>query len=428
MWGRRKIMNTIDFGMKVPVRESYDVIVCGGGIAGCSAALEGARLGKKVMLIEKTTVLGGLATMGLINFFVPMCNGRGKIICKGMAEEFLRLSIKYGYDTIPEQWRDGEPTEQTGWRYMTGYSPYIFAMQLTEILCDTGVKLLFDCVASYPIMDGGHCTGIVTDSKSGLEFYGAAQIIDTTGDCDIVKRAGIPTVDGRNFYTYTARQVTLESCKKAVETGRAEKAVVGISGGSANLYGGGQPEGVPLYWGSNVEGVSDYLIRNQLEILEKLKTSDRLSREVTTLPMMPQFRTTRRMDGDITVHEEDKYKHFEDSVCAINDFDRRDFLYEVPLRSLTRRGFDNIMTAGRSASAEGYAWDVFRVIPPAILTGQAAAVVACNAIDRGCAVSDCDIKAVQMKLESENVMIHFDNSLIPTNGEGGENGHAEGHI
>ncbi len=422
-------MNTLDFRMSLPVRESYDIIVCGGGIAGCAAALEGARHGKKVMLFEKSTVLGGLATMGLINYFVPMCNGRGVPICKGMAEEFLRLSIKYGYDTLHEVWKESNvnAAPDIRRRYDTSYSPYIFAMQLTEILRDAGVKLLFDCIASYPVMDGGHCTGIVTDSKSGLEFYGARQVIDTTGDCDIVKRAGIPTVDGRNFYTYVARQVTLDSCRKAVESGHAERAILSINGGSANLYGGGQPENIDLYWGSDVETVSDYLITNQLDLLNKLKKDERFAREVTTLPMMPQFRTTRRIDGDITVHEEDKYRHFDDSVCAICDFDRRDYLYEVPLRSLTRRGYDNIMTAGRSASADGYAWDVFRVIPPAILTGQASAVVACNAIDNGCAVADCDIRQVQSTLESENVMIHFDDSLIP-DGRGGADGHVEGHM
>ncbi len=422
-------MNTIDFKMSIPVRDSYDIIVCGGGIAGCAAALEGARHGKKVMLLEKSTVLGGLATMGLINYFVPMCNGRGIPICRGMAEEFLRLSIQYGYDTLHPVWKESnvDAPADIGRRYDTAYSPYIFAMQLTEILRDAGVKLLFDCIASYPIMDGGHCTGIVTDSKSGLEFYGARQVIDTTGDCDIVQRAGIPTVDGRNFYSYFARQISLESCKRAVESGQAHRAVTTISGGSANLYGGGQPDNIDLYWGTSVENVSDYLIRNQLDMLEKLKKDDRLFREVTTLPMMPQFRTTRRIDGDITVHEEDKYRHFDDSVCAICDFDRRDYLYEVPLRSLTRRGFDNIITAGRSASADGYAWDVFRVIPPAILTGQAAAVAASHAIDEGCAVADCDIRKVQSVLESENVMIHFDDALIPE-GQGGADGHAEGHM
>ena len=86
-------MEQFDFRLSIPKKEDYDIIVCGGGIAGCAAALEGARLGKKVLLLEKSVLLGGLATMGLVNYFVPMCNGRGKQICFGMAEEFLRLSL-----------------------------------------------------------------------------------------------------------------------------------------------------------------------------------------------------------------------------------------------------------------------------------------------------------------------------------------------
>lgn len=408
-------MEQFDFRLSIPKKEDYDIIVCGGGIAGCAAALEGARLGKKVLLLEKSVLLGGLATMGLVNYFVPMCNGRGRQICFGMAEEFLRLSLKYGYDTLPEQWRNGEPAEPTNVRYQTHYSPYIYALQLTELIVDAGVKLLFDCNAAYPIMDSGHCIGIVTDSKSGLEFYGARQVIDTTGDADICQKAGFPTVDGKNYFTWFGRMITVDSCRRAYETGRADQAIQMISGGNASLYGHNHPADMPFFYGTGVEVVSDNLIKNQLTMLEKLKTTDRFSREVTTVPMMPQFRCIRRIEGDITVYENQTFQHFEDSVCAINDFDRRDFLYEVPLRSLVRHGFDNIITAGRSASADGYAWDVFRVIPPAILTGQAAAVCASRAIDDSCAIYDVNIGAVQSKLESENVMIHFDDSLIPDN-------------
>ena len=109
-------------------------------------------------------------------------------------------------------------------RYINRYSPYIYALQLTELIVDAGVTLLFDCNAAYPIMENGHCTGIVTDSKSGLEFYGAKQVIDTTGDADICQKAGMPTVDGKNYFTYAGRQVTLESCKLALEKQQAHLA------------------------------------------------------------------------------------------------------------------------------------------------------------------------------------------------------------
>jgi hypothetical protein len=141
---------------------------------------------------------------------------------------------------------------------------------------------------------------------------------------------------------------------------------------------------------------------------------------------MPQFRTTRHIDGDYTLQPEDAYRHFEDSVCAICDFDRRDYLFEVPYRTMVRTGFDNIIAAGRCVSGAGYAWDVVRVIPPAILTGQAAGAAASQAIDTGKAITNINISRLQEKLAGENVMIHFDDCLIPigeTAGEKADIGH-----
>ena len=60
----------------------------------------------------------------------------------------------------------------------------------------------------------------------------------------------------------------------------------------------------------------------------------------------------------------------------------------------------------------GYAWDILRVIPPAIITGQAAGEAVCQAIDEGKAIGNIDIPRLQNTLESRNVMIHFDNNDI----------------
>ena len=89
---------------RIPVCGSYDVIVAGGGVAGVAAALSASLKGKSLLLIEKRVALGGLATIGLISLFVPMCNGRGKLIEKGLAWDFLQLSIRYGYVSLPEEW------------------------------------------------------------------------------------------------------------------------------------------------------------------------------------------------------------------------------------------------------------------------------------------------------------------------------------
>lgn len=418
---------TLHLEEEVRVRGEYDIIVAGGGVAGAAAAVAAARLGKKVLLIEKSMKLGGLATLGLVNLFVPMCNGRGKQIIFGMAQELADLSIRYGYGQPPADFVNGQiPAEklaeyaasgQKPPRYLIRFSAEIFALCLTEWCHDAGVTLLFDNIISRPVMDPQHpqrIQGVVVENKSGREYYGAKMFIDVTGDGDLMARAGVPTVKRGNYHIYYAFQVTLDSCRNALEKNNIQYAHSSICGGSVNLYGDKQPADIPLYDGTTSDEVNRYLLKNQLEMLDRLKKTDRLSRDVVTLPGMAQFRTTRRIDGDYVLQESDTYRHFDDSVGAICDFDRRDFLFEIPYRTLVCRGWDNIITAGRSAAGDGYAWDVLRVIPPAIISGQAAGIACAQAIDAGRAIWDTDIAALQSELARENVLIHFDDSDVPT--------------
>ena len=98
---------------------------------------------------------------------------------------------------------------------------------------------------------------------------------------------------------------------------------------------------------------------------------------------------------------------------AICDFDRADYLYEVPLRALYSKACPNLLTAGRSAAGEGYAWDVLRVIPPAIQTGQAAGEAAALAVEMNTDPGKVSIAQLQARLARGGVMIHFDDKLIP---------------
>ena len=64
------------FSKNIPIKKPHDVIVTGGGVAGVAAAVSAARHGASVLLIEKSNILGGLATLGLVNLFVPMQRAR----------------------------------------------------------------------------------------------------------------------------------------------------------------------------------------------------------------------------------------------------------------------------------------------------------------------------------------------------------------
>lgn len=398
------------------VREyEYDIAVAGGGVAGCAAAVEAARAGKSVLLIEKSTQLGGLATIGLINLFVPMCNGRGTRIIRGMAEEFLQLAIRYGWDSIPADWRGGEPGQgRTTQRMVSRYSPAIFSLALCELLTDLGVKLLFDTVLTDVACADGAIKRLILFNKSGYSTATAKVYIDATGDADLCAMAGAPCAGRGNFHTYFPLVATLESCQRAVEQQDIGcLTAYARSGGNASLFGDRHPEGKPLWDGTDGEDVTRYLVENQRQLLDNIKNEDRKSRDLTTLPIMPQFRTTRHLVGNATLRNEDVYRHCEDSIAAINDFEFRDRLFEIPYGVMVRDGFDNVMAVGRCASGEGYGWDVLRVIPPAILTGQAAGAAAAQAIERGVSVTAVDVRALQEKLAGEDVMIHFDDALIP---------------
>lgn len=421
-------ISSIQWSETIPAVGKYDVIVAGGGISGVAAALSAARLGKSTLLLEKNTALGGLATIGLINFWVPLCNGRGKQIIKGMAEELLRLSIRYGFDSLSDEWKNGEPDHPTTNRYVTRYSIGMFALALVDLLHSSGVKILYDSVVSQPVMEDGHCKGLIVDGKSGRQFYEAGMVVDATGDADVLLRAGVPTVDGENFFTMVAYGTDLAHCKQAVEKNDVGLACVSYHGGNASLYGQYHPADMPKFPGASVEVVSDYLIQNQLKLFEKVKDQPRMERDVQYLPAEAQLRTTRHIDGDATLTMDDLYRHQETSIGAICDFDHRDRLFEVPFGALVKHGFDNLLTCGRSASSSGWGWDVLRVIPPAVLTGQAAGIAAALALDEQKPVYDAPVSAIQKVLADTGVIIHFDDAWVPADQTADTFAQTEGHL
>ena len=104
---------------RLAIRDRYDVIVVGGGIAGVAAAVAAAREGAKTCLIEKEYALGGLATLGNIIIYLPLCDGMGHKVSGGLAEALLKLSVCDGSQDstsggrdIPDCWKHPAPPEQ----------------------------------------------------------------------------------------------------------------------------------------------------------------------------------------------------------------------------------------------------------------------------------------------------------------------------
>lgn len=389
----------------IAVKGDYDVIVAGGGVAGVSAALAAARNGMTTLLIEKSILLGGLGTIGLINWYEPLCNGLGRKITSGIAEELLRLSIEYGPDDLPEEWREGQPQHPTKRRYATHYSPTMFSMALDELLIKNNVHILLDTLVTCPVMEDGHCKGLIVEGKGGREFYSAKVIIDCTGDADIIHRAGIPCVEGKNYLTYVSHYAALEQANKAVEERNVLHLRKWETAGS-DMNGNGHPEGLRLFTGLTGEDVTEFVLTGRKMLFVKLRSKERLSSDVMTLPYMAQFRKTRHICGEYELTGNDVYKSFDDSIGAVSDFRKQGDWYEIPYRCVYHTKFDNLLAAGRIVSAEGDGWEVTRVIPTAALTGQAAGTAAAVCIRNSCSVSQADVSEIQRRLKAGGVMIH----------------------
>jgi len=114
---------------------TYDVVVAGAGVAGVAAALESARSGLRTALVEKTVQTGGLATTGIVNIYLPLCDGQGTQVTFGIAEELLHLSYKYGPGDVPPDWQeivDGKAKS----RYRVTFSPAACVLAFDEVLED----------------------------------------------------------------------------------------------------------------------------------------------------------------------------------------------------------------------------------------------------------------------------------------------------
>ena len=370
------IQNVVELRESIPVVGHYDIIVVGGGIAGIAAAIAGARKGKNVLLIEKSVMLGGLATLGLIVYFLPLCDGRGRKLIGGIAEEMLWASIGHSYGSLPDAWRKNSNPHEGHQRFQTVFNGPLLAMRLDRMILDSGAHVQFDTLFCDVAMKGNRVTHVIAQNLNGRIAYECDAVIDASGDAGVFQKAGSQTVLGNNFMTYWGYYTDLKSIRRAAETESVQEAVKIFTGG-ADCTGNGQPSGIPTMHGISAEDVNTMVLAGRSEALDYIERQPPESIAFTGLPGMPQFRTTRMIAGDYALEYKDCHKHFDDSIASCGDWRKADMPFEIPYRTLTSPGVENVLAAGRIISCgDTEAWEVTRVIPVAAQTGEAAGIAA----------------------------------------------------
>lgn len=397
----------LDDKRQIIKKQSYDVVVVGGGIAGIAAAVAASRNGAKTLLIEKQINLGGLATVGLISWYEPLCDGEGKQMVYGIGEELIKLSVKYGFDNLHENWGGKGKNNKNSQRYSTFYSPMIFSLALDEYVRENGVDIRFDTYAVNPVMDGKHCLGIMAETVSGKEFYPAKVVIDATGNATVCYRAGMPTVNGQNKLVYVSHGLS----KEQIENYDSEKDLLEFrkwywTGGKG--FDALENSGIEDTSGTTSESVNDFIRLGKEETFNNIKFYGRENFELMSIPTMPQFRMIRHIVGESTLDgSENGVNDISDSVGCFSDFRKSGTHYQLPYSTLYNKEFPNILAAGRIISAEGEGWQATRVIPVCALSGQAAGTAAALSVKDNVSVSALDIAKLQNQLKNDKLILNF---------------------
>ena len=121
---------------------------------------------------------------------------------------------------------------------------------------------------------------------------------------------------------------------------------------------------------------------------------------------MAQFRMTRMIRGRETVAERCGESR-EGSIGLIADCRKVGAVWEVPYGALVPRGVEGLLAAGRCVSAEGYAWQVTRLIPAAALTGQVAGIAAALAARAGTSPDRLAAADVQAAARGKGIVLHL---------------------
>ncbi len=393
---------TINEQIKTEVKKEYDVAVCGGGFAGISAALAAARQGSKVLLLEKQFMLGGLATAGLVTIYLPLCDGYGKQVSFGIAEELFHLSIKHGAeDKYPENWLDSDgPRTEKDKRFEVQYNPQLFAILVEKLLLDEGVDILYGTYVVSVDVNDGKINHIITENKSGRVAYKVKSVVDATGDADIAHFAGAPTEKFKQgnvlaawYYSvgeqtgYKLNLIGYSDIPDEEKNGREYKPLI------ARRFTG--LDGEELSEQTCLSHQSTYA-----DFLKKREKDETLL--PVTMATTPQIRMTRRIAGEYEMAHTELHTYFEDSIGMVSNWKQRGPVYEVPFRTLYSSKVKNLICAGRCTSVNETLWDVMRVIPCCAVTGEAAGTAAAMTDD----FSALDVKALQEKLVANGVVLH----------------------
>jgi len=176
------------------VAADYDVVVYGGTASGVAAAVQAARMGKTVVVVESSQHIGGLTSGGL-----GWTDSGNKAVIGGVAREFYQR-VKKHYDDPkawvhqkPEQYASYRPKEDAMWTFEPKVAEQLLRAMLAEHKVPVVTSERLDRAKGVKL-DGKRITSISTESGKP---FGGKVFIDATYEGDLMAAAGVTYIVGR---------------------------------------------------------------------------------------------------------------------------------------------------------------------------------------------------------------------------------------
>ncbi len=441
---------------------AYDVLVIGGGNAGCAAALAAARHGARTLLIERYGFLGGTATAAMVGPWMTFHSGSERIV-GGIAQEIVERLIRRGGS--PGHITDSSDYVPT----ITPFDPEIHKALLFEMMREASVDLLLHAWFLGSHVEDDRVVGASVATVGGGRSYRAKVIVDATADAHVAASAGVPTqqgdergrvqpaslmfrlshVDLNKTATYVRMHADqMRTSLKAHErTASALTAVAGLY----DLWAQAQADGIvdiprelvsffispyPDEVTVNMTRVIDIdpldpidLSRAEVEARLQVMQLHRFFRErvpgfehsrIAATGTQVGIRESRRIEGRYTLTADDVLtaRTFPDAVArSAYPIDIHNpsgsgttthrpapgSSYEIPYRCLVPINRQQLLVAGRCISTTHEALASTRLTPTVMTLGQAAGTAAALANDRGLPVDRIDADALRSLLIADGV-------------------------
>ena len=357
-----------------------DLCVVGSGASGISAAIEAARAGLKVILVDGLPTLGGQAVNSIIGMFCGLYTPgpNGKQLTHGIADDIL-----HDLGAV-----DDVKVVAGGVMKVALYNEVALGRWVEKAVVTAGVTPLTGAIIRKVNRQGRRLTSLDIATRHGDVRITATGFIDATGDAAITWEAGFDCRMHKHGQIYGSQMIVIEDFDDSKKPSWDQMA--------ARIHDRGQQYGMmrrdgfaASYPGRNVAIVNMTHIETPLDPFDAAakqidgkEQADRTLVFLRTeypeafghariraygLPGVGRFRVNAYFQRSWPLEQHHNREGYVWEVFG------EDHVHTIPFGSLAVAGADNLCAVGRCIDADSAALSSVRVMGPCIAMGAAAA-------------------------------------------------------